>query len=84
MWRILITVILFGMVYWIIKQALVPKKQKARNFRREEETLVQDPVCKCYVPQSQAVSMEFRGKRVFFCSDECRKKFLALNALPKS
>ncbi len=84
MWRILITLIAFGMIYWIIKQALFPKKQNPKNFRRKEETLVQDPVCKCYVPQSQAVAVEFKGQKVFFCSEECRKKFLGVNALPKS
>jgi YHS domain-containing protein len=84
MWRIIITVILFGIVYWIIKQALFPKRQKTRNFRGEGETLVQDPVCKCYVPQSQAVRIEFKGKRFFFCSEECHKKFLALNIPPKN
>jgi len=83
MWRILITVIVFGMIYWIIKQALFPKKQKGQQLRGEGETLVQDPVCKCYVPQSQAMVIDFKGKKVFFCSEECRKKFSALHALPK-
>ncbi len=83
MWRILITLIAFGVIYWIIKQALFPKKQRKQGLERKGETLVQDPVCKCYVPKSQAYAVDFKGKKLFFCSEDCHKKFLDPKYLPK-
>ncbi len=39
--------------------------------------LVKDPVCGTYVSDNQAISAN-RGSEVFhFCSDECRRKFIA-------
>jgi hypothetical protein len=35
--------------------------------------LVKDPVCGTYVPQETAL----RARDQFFCSEECRRKFLA-------
>ncbi|MBP1713634.1 MAG: hypothetical protein H6Q42_1837 [Deltaproteobacteria bacterium] len=84
MWRILVYIILFGIVSWMIRQALFPRKKKAPNLDRAGEVLVQDPVCKCYIPKSQARAIDFKGEKVFFCSEECHKKFLGGNALPNA
>jgi YHS domain-containing protein len=84
MWRILAPIIILTIVYWIIKKALFPKKKRPQNFAREGEELVQDPVCKCYVPKTQAYAIDFKGEKFFFCSKECHQKFLAEKALPKS
>ena len=84
MWRIFIYVILLGIVYWIARQAFSPRKKSASNLKQSGEVLVQDPVCKCYLPRSQAQAADFRGEKVFFCSEECRRKFLAGKTLPKA
>jgi YHS domain-containing protein len=82
MWRILVYVILLGIVYWVVKRALFPRKKQPGNLGRPGEVLVQDPVCKCYLPKSQARALDLKGEKVFFCSEECRRKFLGGNALP--
>jgi YHS domain-containing protein len=84
MWRVLVYVILFGIVSWIVKQAFSPGKKKPRNLDKAGELLVQDPVCKCYLPKSQARAVDFGGEKLFFCSEECHHKFLRGNALPKT
>jgi YHS domain-containing protein len=84
MWRVFVYVILLGIVYWVVKRALFPQKKKTPTLDRTGEVLVQDPVCKCYIPKSQAQAVDFRGEKVFFCSEECHKKFLAGNALPRA
>ena len=83
MWRIVFYIILFGIIYWVVKQALFPRKKKVQNLDRPGEVLVQDPVCKCYLPKSQARAVDFRGEKVFFCSEECHRKFLGGKTLPK-
>ena len=50
----------------------------AHGARKDEgEEMVQDPVCLSYVPISSAVSIEARQGRVYFCSDQCRDKYMA-------
>ncbi len=38
--------------------------------------MVQDPVCGLYMVPSDALSVIRSGRRVWFCSEECRLKFL--------
>jgi len=83
MWRVLVYIILLGIVYWVVKRAFFTSKKETPNLRRQGDVLVQDPVCKCYIPQSQAKAVDFKGEKIFFCSEECRRKFLTGNPLLK-
>ena len=38
--------------------------------------LVRDPVCGMHVAENLALAARSGGQSVFFCSDECRNKFL--------
>jgi YHS domain-containing protein len=40
------------------------------------EELVQDPVCKVFVPRRNALKAHKNGEDYFFCSEGCRLKFL--------
>ncbi len=42
----------------------------------ESEELVQDPVCKVFIPRRNALKAHKNGEDFFFCSEGCRKKFL--------
>ncbi|PID77311.1 MAG: hypothetical protein CSB24_02130 [Deltaproteobacteria bacterium] len=42
-----------------------------------EDVLVEDPVCHSLVPKHQAVQLEHEQRIVYFCSDECCRKFIA-------
>jgi YHS domain-containing protein len=81
--RLILALILLGILYWVVRRALFSLRgQKGRPEEGGEE-MVQDPVCRCYVPKKQAYSVSYKGKQVFFCSEECFKKYMASNALPK-
>ena len=41
------------------------------------EDLVQDPVCRAYLPRSRVVSARIAGREEHFCSAACRDKALA-------
>jgi YHS domain-containing protein len=49
-----------------------------RNPPREiQDEMVQDPVCKVYLPKRQAkVLNSANGIQYYFCSAECREKFI--------
>ena len=81
--RLIIYLVIFAVVYWVVKRALFPPKRKVTQPKETAEELVQDPVCQCYVPKSQSYAISFRGKKLFFCSEECYNKYMASHGLPK-
>ncbi len=40
------------------------------------DELVKDPVCGVYCPKKEAIAIRVNGKIYYFCSTECRDKFL--------
>ena len=42
----------------------------------EGDEMVQDPECHVYVPVDRAVSRNVGGEKVYFCSEECAKKYV--------
>ncbi len=38
--------------------------------------LVKDPVCGIYVDEEEAIKLKWQGEILYFCSEECRDKFL--------
>ena len=77
--RIIILVLLFYLLF----RLLVGKKKKggAESGNREalqpQDILVEDPICKVCVPKKQALTLQDDDKVIYFCSTECRDKFLA-------
>jgi YHS domain-containing protein len=43
---------------------------------RAVDELVQDPLCKLYVPRREAVVLREGGEDVFFCSAACRDRYV--------
>ncbi|MEW6388698.1 MAG: YHS domain-containing protein [Thermodesulfobacteriota bacterium] len=41
----------------------------------EPEQLVQDPVCKVFIPRKEALKTTRNGEEYFFCSEGCLKRF---------
>jgi len=44
---------------------------------RPADELVQDPVCKLYVPRREAILLRGRDGDIFFCSTKCRDLYVA-------
>ena len=81
--RLIFYLIILVVVYWVVKQVLSPPKRKITKPEDPSEEMVQDPVCQCYVSKNQSYAVSLRGKKLFFCSEECYKKYMASNSLPK-
>ena len=84
MHRLLLILILVGIVYWLAKRAFSPGRRKVAGSEEAGEEMVQDPVCGCYLPKSQALSLPSQGKRIYFCSEGCFRKYRSSKVLPKS
>jgi len=84
MYRLLLIFFLVGVVYLLAKRAFSSGKRKAVGPEDAGEEMVQDPVCGCYLPKSQALSLPSRGKNIYFCSEDCFQKYKSSHVLPKS
>ncbi|OQY59844.1 MAG: hypothetical protein B6245_04575 [Desulfobacteraceae bacterium 4572_88] len=73
--------IFFGLIYfgyrmvktWIIRNIAVSGGQ-ARN--EIDDVMIKDPVCEVYFPKRDGVHLSVDGQDVYFCSEECRDKFM--------
>ena len=80
--KILVIVALFYVGYRIVKMLQSRKSQDVKSFQKDAlpvngEDLMQDPVCKTYIPKSQAFIKEINGQAQHFCSEECCEKYLS-------
>ncbi|MGQ9688908.1 MAG: YHS domain-containing protein [Desulfobaccales bacterium] len=41
----------------------------------QPDVLVQDPVCKTFIPRQDALRLTKEGQEYFFCSEGCLKRF---------
>ena len=84
MYRLLWIIILLGIGYWVVKRAFFPSPKRAAGPEELSEEMVQDPVCGCYTPKSQAQILSQGNKKIYFCSQACCQKYQSSNALPKN
>ncbi len=79
MYRILVVGIILILAYLLLKKFLFPSGRiddRRRDERKiREEDLVEDPQCHTYVPVSEAFRVKVDGKTLYFCSEECYRKF---------
>ena len=77
--RIIIIGIVLILAYLLLKKFLFPSGRLGDRRRDERkikgEDLVEDPHCHTYVPVSDAFRAKVDGKTLYFCSEECYRKF---------
>lgn len=80
LWRL----ILLGVAAYILYRLIWGKKRRGSSVRpspsaggQGEEVLVQDPWCKTYLPKSQALLFRDGKGVLYFCSEECKERFLS-------
>jgi len=65
---------LLGALFGTAKRRPPAGDQAGKN---QSSRMVKDPVCGMYLDPRLAVSLEQKEKTSYFCSEECRKKYLA-------
>jgi YHS domain-containing protein len=75
-WIILIAV--WFLIYKLVRRILAsPKLPKRPPPQQIQDEMVQDPVCKIYLPKRQAVVLNGpQNETHYFCSTQCRDKFM--------
>jgi YHS domain-containing protein len=75
--RILILLLLGYLLYRFVRRYLTggqAVRQRGENEGSIDE-MVQDPICKTYVPLREAERRVFDGKTHYFCSTDCADEF---------
>jgi len=77
-----------GLVFfvWLIRRLLsyfmgAPKGNRAKERSAAPPSqMVKDPVCGMYLDSRLAVRMDRKSEEFYFCSEECRQKYLTGSA----
>ena len=82
MGAIIVRILLLAIVVWVIRYVLMSiqgfgKDNSKKKPAEETGVMVKDPVCGMYMDPRLAVRMDERGKSIYFCSAECKSKYLA-------
>lgn len=77
--RLIILAFLIYILYRLWKGARAELKSEKSSHKEQKVQkigeMVQDPVCKIYIPMDQAYLREIEGKQHFFCSEQCADTF---------
>lgn len=76
--RIILYALIAYIVYKFIRiyQKLSQKSSPPRQSKKSSGLMVKDEICNTYLPKEDAIKEIMEGKEYFFCSKECRQKFL--------
>ncbi|MDH7512170.1 MAG: YHS domain-containing protein [Clostridiales bacterium] len=59
------------------------KGQRSRPPRQLSGVMVKDEMCNTYLPEENALKEKLDGKEYYFCSRECRERFIELRKSQK-
>ncbi|MEW6328342.1 MAG: YHS domain-containing protein [Thermodesulfobacteriota bacterium] len=79
--RLLIYIILIFIAYQLFKAVRRELGRPEQVNRKKDDSaitaeLVEDPVCHTYCPKNEALMTRMDGKSYYFCSEECKRKFI--------
>jgi YHS domain-containing protein len=77
MYRIIFIVGLLVVLYFLVRRALREFKNRGEPdlLAPGKNHMVQDPVCKVFVPRGTAITEDIEGQTYYFCSQSCATKF---------
>ena len=87
MFSILFRILVLAFILWLFRRFLAAftgsskqAKPKDNNSTGAVNHMVKDPVCGMYMDSRLAVRHESRKEAFYFCSEECKEKFLSKSA----
>jgi YHS domain-containing protein len=77
MYRIIVILVLLIILYFLLRSAFreFGSRQPERLPPKSKDQMVQDPVCRVFVPRGSAVTEVIGGQTYCFCSQGCATAF---------
>jgi uncharacterized protein len=78
----ILRILFLAFIIWLVRFVLAlfmgsAKKANRKNTAKDAENyMVKDPVCGMYMDSRVAIRLEKGKETIYFCSEECKKKFL--------
>jgi len=77
--RLAIFVLFMLLLRWFLKQVIVSRKNGSDGKTSASRgNMVKDPMCGMYMDQRLAVTHKTNNGVFYFCSEECKNKFLKI------
>lgn len=81
MYRLLLIVGLLALLWYLLRRTIAARRDSGGwlsgvKDQPQGNHMVQDPVCRVYIPRANAVREEIGGQAYLFCSHDCAKVFL--------
>jgi YHS domain-containing protein len=61
----------------LLRRASSPSPAPRSRTLRDEGSMVRDRICETFLPRSRAILLLRDGQEHFFCSEDCRSRFVA-------
>jgi len=83
--RFLYYFLLIWIIYRLVKVFFISRwSEKDKTEKRVEDSsgiviggeFVKDPNCNVFFPKEKAVFLNYKGETFYFCSEECKEKYL--------
>ena len=83
--RLIFLLVLIYLCYRVLKSCMIKDKSPQKTVFCKtageiEDDLVKDPFCEVYFSKRDGVHLKSDGEDLYFCSTECRDKFIALHS----
>lgn len=74
---IIVAVIAIALIFFRKRKAAEPVDEKQNKELEKAVEMKQDPVCGSYVEETTRYKVKYYDKIFYFCSEECKDKFIA-------
>ena len=80
--RFIIFFVVGYVLYRSLKSWMFPAASSSRSVSSDttaeiDDVMIKDPFCEAYFPKRNGVHLTFGGKDLYFCSNQCKDKYLA-------
>lgn len=75
MYRLFLVLILVLVLIFLLKSMIRGTKRKEERYPVQGDLMVQDPVCKVFIPKGSAIVRQINAVTHCFCSQTCADEF---------
>ena len=86
--RFIILVVVVYVLYrslksWMFQASSSSRQVSSKTATEIDDVMIKDPFCEAYFPKRNGIHLNFGGKDLYFCSNECKDKYLAAHSEKK-
>ena len=64
---------------WMLKNVSTKRTVSGKTTGEIDDVMIKDPFCQAYFPKRSGVHLKSDGEDLYFCSNECRDRFIEMS-----